>query len=305
MERGLSPAAALAATPLGSVARHRGAIAAALAEFDLRRAPAPARHIAICGVAFCGSTLLDILLEGLRGVASIGESDWLTRGLSEAGVFVPVNPSRPHAHATAPCNQCGPDCAVVTPAFRTAMALDPGGWYFRIAERLGSAIVVSADKNLPKIIVKDPLLRLKALVAFKSPASAWSSTYARRAPDEPPGEAFEAMLAYLVQWRRAYGEMLHDFAPRDGKHFLDFEAFCAGPAAAFQALAERLGLSWDDAALEHLAPGHSIGGNPGTRTSIRRAGGRLKVRRPAPPPCRPPTPPGSQPNPTSPSCTRR
>jgi hypothetical protein len=275
--RGLSLEEALSTTPLGAAARHKEAITAAMAEFDITRRPPETRHIAICGVSFCGSTLMDQLLEGIPGVSSIGESVWLTLSYVE-GQPRTRNFSQAHGPGIQECNHCGQACEFLTPNFRNALGLNPVDWYFRIAERLGTKILVSADKNLPKVVLFDPELRLQALVVFKSPKQAWASNYTKMKAGLSPNAYFEAMMKYMGVWKQAYSNLTHVFNPRDGRVFLDFDRFADAPEAKFRSLTRVLDLEYDPGALAQPGPGHSIGGNS---NAIRRASAaeyRIEVR---------------------------
>jgi hypothetical protein len=277
LETGATPSAALETVSLGAAARHRAAIATAIETFDLGHRPPMARHIAICGVSFCGSTVLDRILDGLPGVASIGESHWLNKAFVD-GHAAPLDFSAFRTIKVPVCSHCGADCALLTPAFRTALALNPTDWYFRIAERLGADTLVSADKNLPKIVLNEPWLRLRALVVFKSPKQAWASNYSKLPAGATSDAATEAMGQYMRTWKAAYGEMVERFKPADGKVFLDFDRFAIDPQTVFPALVEVLGLEYDARALTEPAPGHSIGGNSNAVRQIRAAGHKVSVR---------------------------
>jgi len=269
----LPPEAQLASVPLGAAERHRKAIGAAMAEFDIFREPRAARHIAISGISFCGSTIMDIILEGLPGVSSIGESIWLTRGWQI--LF-------PYGERSVPglqgCNRCGADCEYLTPNFRTALGLNPTDWYSRIAEHLNAMVLVSSDKNLPKIIQNDPLLRLTALALFKSPKQAWSSTYKKTSHTyRTPEAAFEGMAQFMTIWKSAYSEILHSFKPLGGKIFIDFDRFSQEPNAMFPLIAHALKLEYDPAALVSPSPGHSLGGNSNAIKRVHGAGHRVAI----------------------------
>jgi hypothetical protein len=277
MERGAAPEEALRTTDLGAAERHRKVIAHCLATFDLLAAPAPARHIAICGVSFCGSTLTDLLLEGLPGVASIGESVWLTTNWGNGGA-APRNFSEPRGPGVQQCNYCGFECRCLTADFRTALGLNPVGWYFRIANQLKSDVLVSSDKNLPKIVLFDPHLDLTGLTIFKSPKQAWASNYTKMAKDLSDEVYWEAMVKYMSVWKNAYGELAHRFRPRRGGVFLDFDRFTESPESGFRALARALHLQFDPKALTEPSPGHSLGGNSNALRRVKTAGHRADVR---------------------------
>jgi hypothetical protein len=268
---GRSAQAALSATPLGAAERFRAAIAAALAEFDIARRPPDARHIAIAGISFCGSTLMDIILEGLPGVASIGESEWLTRGWQ-----VPF-PFGENTRGVQGCNVCGWKCEYLTANFRTALGLNPIDWYFRIADRLKTKILVSSDKNLPKIVRLEPQLRLTALVMFKSPKQAWASNYAKLL--NTPEATREGMIKFMDVWKTAYSDIMVKFKPKGGKVFLDFDRFTQSPGPMFRSLVRALDLEFDESALISPAPGHSLGGNSNAIHRVLKTGHRVAIYR--------------------------
>ena len=58
---------------------------------------------------------------------------------------------------------------------------DIGDKPVKIAGRLETSILISADKNPPKLVDNDPLLRFSALAMFKSPMQAWASQLAKLA----------------------------------------------------------------------------------------------------------------------------
>jgi hypothetical protein len=288
MERGLSSESALVSTPLGAAERYRPAITAALPEFDIGHTPPDARHIAITGISFCGSTILDLILEGLPGVGSIGESIWLTLGwIGDGPAPFPFGGTRGTPGIQA-CNYCGPDCEYLTTNFRTALGLNPIDWYFRIAERLNTKILVSSEKNLPKIILFEPRLRLTGLVVFKSPKQAWSSNYTKISKNfTTPEQGFDAMVKFMDVWKQAYGEAVNLYRPRDGRVFVDFDRFSNSPAPIFRSLVTALDLKYDPDALVAPSPGHSLGGNGNAINGVRKGGQRVNIY-PLPEPAIPP-----------------
>ena len=272
MSGGLSREAALSATPLGAAERHRAAIAAALSEFDIDRTPPEARHIAITGISFCGSTLMDMILEGLPGVASIGESIWLTRGWEVAFPFGEAS-----GKGVQGCNVCGSKCEYLTANFRTALGLNPIDWYFRVADRLKTKIIVSSDKNLPKIVLLDPRLRLTGLAVFKSPKQAWASNYSKIL--NTPDASFEGMVKFMGIWKSAYSEIVHTYKPQGGRVFLDFDRFVESPEPMFRSLCRALDLDHDPEALVSPSIGHSLGGNSNAINRVHKAGHRVQIYR--------------------------
>jgi hypothetical protein len=263
---GLGAAAAQAAPGANDV--FRAALVGALAE------PAPAlegdfKHIAICGVAFCGSTLVDRVLGGLPGVASIGESHWLTKVRAD-NEYRGVDMSQPVETARwVPCTVCRQKCEVLTSGFRRSLAADNANWYRKVAARLDTRILVSADKNVPTLLEKDPLLELSALVIFKSPEQAWRSKLDKLPADRDAAFYEAECRAYLNVWTLNYRSRLDHFRPRGPVAWLNFDAFTAAPEPLLQAVCDRLELPFDAGVLQRTRPGHAIGGNGGSMRRLR------------------------------------
>ncbi|MBV9529369.1 hypothetical protein [Sphingomonas sp.] len=257
---GLAPDAAAREAAPAANALFRAAIVDALAS------PAHAlegefRHIAISGVAYCGSTLLDRVLGGLPGVKSIGESHWITK-VHRDGRYCDMTLSEPLEDAKfVPCTVCGARCEVLTPAFRRSLAADNTNWYRKIAARVGTRILVSADKNLPKLTDKDPLLDLSALVVFKSPEQAWASQLDKLPKDRDESFYEAECRKYVDVWSRAYSAYLNHFRPHGRVVFLNFDAFTRDPEPLLRAVCEALDLGFDADVLSRTVPGHAIGGN--------------------------------------------
>jgi hypothetical protein len=236
----------------------------ALALFAMRAQPEPppCRHIAICGVSFSGSTLLDRILGGLPGVASIGESHWLVKERHGPGDATLIDYSQAAPpEATPRCTVCGSACRVLDPGFRRELAATRTGWYQRIAARLGAGVLVSADKNVPKILDNDPLLRLDGLVLFKSPAQAWASHRAKLPTGLTDDEYAIECAHYGAVWTNAYRVLMREFAPVGRLHFLSFDAFASEPMRYLEAVCVSLDLPFGPDILEIRQRGHPIGGN--------------------------------------------
>lgn len=260
LTNGASPAqaAAQAAPAAGEI--FRDAIAEALVN-PLPVLEGEFRHIAICGVSFCGSTLLDRVLGGLPQVKSIGESHWLTKVRAD-NAYREVDMSIPAADARfVPCTVCGKNCTVLSHDFRRSLTADGTNWYRKIAARLETRILVSADKNLPKLIEKDPLLELSALVLFKSPVQAWRSKLDKLPPDGDEAFYEEECRKYLAVWTRSYRAYLDHFRPQGAVAFLNFDAFTAAPERLLRATCAALAIPFDEGVLHRTEPGHAIGGN--------------------------------------------
>ncbi len=231
-----------------------------------RRPNLNVRHLAICGASYCGSTLLDRLLGSLSGVASVGESHWLTAARGTTGAEIDFGAAKPPSLLE--CTSCGSACPVLTLDFRMDLSANRKTWYQKIAERLQTAVLVSSDKNWAKIIDHDPLLRLDALVLFKSPLHAWRSKRAKL-PTDKSGDFYEEQLrSYIRAWCRAYTVYFGAIRPTGAIEFVWFDEFAARPENSFEVLCERLGLRYEAGVLQRLRPGHTIGGNTGTTARI-------------------------------------
>ena len=252
-------AAAAAAAPAANDT-FRGAIVDALED----RAPpltGEFRHVAICGVSYCGSTLLDRLLGGLPAVKSIGESHWITK-VRRDDRYCDMDLSLPLETARfVPCTVCGAHCEVLTPAFRRSLAADSHDWYRKVAARLQTRILVSADKGLPKLSDKDPLLDLSALVVFKSPEQAWRSQLDKLPAGRGTAYYHDECRSYLDTWAKRYESFVHHFRPAGPLVFLNFDAFTHTPEPLLRAVCSALDLPFDDGVLRRTVPGHAIGGN--------------------------------------------
>jgi hypothetical protein len=237
------------------------------------------RHVALCGVSYCGSTLIDRLLAGLPGVASIGESHWLRTIFLRGKPPGPIDFLHPQAHGIPQCSVCGSSCQYLTMNFRADLAMDRTNWYFKIAERLNTKILVSADKNPPKLVENDPLLRMDCIVLFKSPESAWQS-HRDKLPKtalDTEEKLFDQMDKYMRVWERTYRTFLKDFAPKGQMIFLFFDEFTTDPHTSIEKLCTALGLSYDSSLQEHTTPGHAIGGRSTTMRLLRESDYRTEI----------------------------
>ena len=241
-----------------------------------------ARHVAICGVSYCGSTLLDTMLGSIHGMATIGESHWLTRSYIDRKLaefdFVAGNPAD-----LLPCRSCGKDCQVLDFAFRRNLAADPIGWYSRIADRLGAGIVVSSDKNVGNLLRNDPLLRFDALILFKSPERAWLSHRSKLSTERLAADEAKELASYLDIWADRYGMLSDLLKPRGRKVFVRYEDLAADPRAMLEGICASLDLPFDAAASDALPVNHAIGGNHLALRSYAAMKHRLEVRAPEAP----------------------
>ena len=228
-------------------------------EFGRRRANRDPRHVAILGVSYCGSTLLSLVLGALPGVANIGESHWLLE---------PRAGKRRESHnLTADgfeqCVFCGANCVILTDDLRDQLARQPAAFYGILAEALSTDILVSADKNYPHFIRRDPGLHNDAIVLFRDPLKNWQSQ-ARRSGNSP-----EARLRYFENWAMDYVNFLDNYPNAGRKVVLDFDEFLANPVSMLQQLCGAIDLSFTAEAVEYWNfPQHCVGGNVSVRARI-------------------------------------
>lgn len=229
-------------------------------------------HVAICGVSYSGSTLLDRIFGGLRGVASIGESHWLIKCRTKDGEYKDFDFGTDLNSADfVPCSVCGRNCKILPLDFRLGLAADRRCWYQRIATRLGVNCVISSDKNLAKLLNNDPLLRFKALVIFKSPEQSWRSKL-NKLPEGYETEFYlEECRKYIDVWTRSYRNFLDLFSPQGTTVFLSFDKFTEEPLELLRNVCRILDLQFDEGVLSRTVPGHAIGGNIGSMRRLRDA----------------------------------
>jgi len=228
------------------------------------------RHVLICGVSYCGSTLFDRLLGSLPDAASIGESHWLVKARYEKS-YRAIDFSADFTAGLVDCSVCGAHCPVLTAEFRRGLAADRTGWYFKIARRLGTKLLISSDKNPPKIADNDPLLRFDALVLFKSLAQAWWSELQKRPKGRDEEYYRSECEKYVATWVQSYATFLESFAPAGKVVFLSFEEFTQNPAENLKAACRALALPFDNGILRSARRAHAIGGNVRALNRLRTA----------------------------------
>jgi len=238
------------------------------------------RHIAIAGISFCGSTLLSMILGSLKGVHNIGESHKLIVNLEMTSETPGSDKAQP-SELIKDCKSCGEVCDIYTLEFRHALRDDPSEWYKKIAAQRGSTVLVSSDKNYQRLISKDPLLNLDAIVLFKSPQSATNSFY--RKFIDPKFTAHKSFdFEYVIRaWLNSYKNFLYNFDNTGQKLFLDFEQFQNNPDFHMSALCNFLKLKYDSSCLQTLAKEqHYFGGNSRVNKPYKNNKTDFKISRP-------------------------
>lgn len=236
----------------------------------LERAPATEpthRHVALCGVSYCGSTLVSYFLGSLPGVANVGESHWLVHRVDRSGggfraVAFDFETGEPGELPV--CGSCGSlDCPVLGLELRQALARDPVDWFDRIASAQNEPVLVSSDKNHGSLVRLDPWLRLDAVVLFRPPLHAWASTRAKHTNQRNVAE-------YLRAWDLEYRSFVHDFPNQGRKLFVDFEIVRRDLPRHLETLCTALGLPFDARFVADVDRSqHAIGGNVRVHRSLR------------------------------------
>lgn len=238
----------------------------------------PIHHVAICGISYCGSTLFDRMLGGLPDVASIGESHWLIKHRHERTFTTLSFQNDVDEDELVPCSVCGDECEVLSRDFRLALAADHTNWYQRIGARLGAPHLISADKNLIKLVENDPRLRFDALVMFKSPEQAWRSKL-NKLPEGESDDFYRAELEKFIEtWLASYRHFLFDLKPTGRMIFLNFDAFAESPAPYTEAVCKTLGLLYSPEILTRTIPSHAVGGNRGSIANLRERDYNVQIR---------------------------
>lgn len=228
---------------------------------DSVTSPEGIRHVAVCGVSYCGSTLLARILGSLPAVANIGESHWLAHR-RQGGRTVRARPDAEDYALQIHCASCGPRCRVLDREFRVALLADPRDWYQKIAARLATRILVSADKNYGKLESLDPELRLDALVLYKDPLQAASSHFRYRSERGAPEPTARDVEHYLERWARSYEHFLDRFPAKGRKVVIGWDLLSEDFELTLPRLCEALALPWDPSVLRAIDPAqHCLGGN--------------------------------------------
>lgn len=201
---------------------------------------------------------MSLILGSANGVENVGETNWV----AEYG---------PKYR----CRHCGPACNIWTYDFLNTLRHDHSDWFDRIAERLRTEILVSAEKSFALIERFDPIGDHQALILYKSPENFWNSIRKR-----PWRE--ETIEVALRRWTRTYSKFLEDsYCPGRGKMFVNVEEMMANPESLVPYLLDVLELDYDrDTVPEYWKiPQHYLGGNFNVYDKLRDEGeDALRIR---------------------------
>jgi hypothetical protein len=218
------------------------------------------RHIAIAGVSYVGSTVLNLILGSADGFAAAGETQWLVRTLSDSG----SGDDADDVSWRSQCRICGESCRCFTPAFRKGLAENPVGWYGRIARQLGVANLVTSDKNLLKIWSLDPLFRFDLIVLYKSPTQQAQSLLKEAVRQHGPRGVDvlrQTLDASLDRWAASYIGHLKLLRPTGRRIVLDWEEFVRKPSFHLRRIGKLLHVPGAGSLHERVKVNHFMGGN--------------------------------------------
>jgi tetratricopeptide (TPR) repeat protein len=243
-----------------------------------RRAAAPrVRHITVGGRSYSGTTLLGALLGSLEGAAHAGETQELIQRYDKTlGVSPLIDFANDSDAMISHCRVCGPDCAVLTRAFRASLRRDPVDFYYKLGRHLDVATLITSDKFIIEYTTKDPLSDFDLIVLYKPPLH-WVRSYARRrlpdSPDVSKAERLRLIRSWLDHWVMTYRSLLKEIRPQGDLVVLNWEEFVARPEAHFDHLVGRLGLAGGSGVFSRVTPGHYVGGNmTGSVMKVMRSG---------------------------------
>lgn len=224
------------------------------------------RHIAICGVSYVGSTLFGLILGSVRGVTFAGETHWLTDiGTTTEDAPSAVHDPRVARDDWAVCRVCGADCQVFTPEFRLALSRDRVGYYGNIARRLGTATLVTSDRNFGHYWKNDPLLRYERVILYKSPheqVRSFLKQNARKLGEEVArAKALGSVDRWLDAWVGNYLAALKAPTSVARRLVIHWEGLVASPQAHLDRALKHLGLAAGPELLEDIRAKHYVGGN--------------------------------------------
>jgi hypothetical protein len=209
------------------------------------------RTIGILGASFCGSTVVTSILDGIPGVAGVGETHWV------------LDDTNGDWH----CRQCGPDCEYITPEFIGRCQVDFFPWWEKWARQFRVDVVVASEKwwkNYERLGAPD-----QALVVYREPA-AWCVSWLHHqrvkeadvvlAEIRPTPAELEAAAK---TWTTCYNNALDWVAKRGAPAVaLPFEDLITRPSSTFHWLCGRLDLPAHVDALDYKARDHhQIRGN--------------------------------------------
>ena len=207
------------------------------------------RAIGIFGASFCGSTVVNCILDGLSGVAGVGETHWIPEG------------GQQH------CRACGPGCEFITPDFVDYLLADQSKWWKKWAGQMRVPTVVASEKWWAKY---DQLGHPDhGLLVYRSPAPwvvSWIHHHRIKEADvllseiKPTEEELhKATLTWATSHTNAMNWLKANNIPAT---VLCFEDLTSKPEQTLHHLCHQLDLPFELSALDYQGKAHHhIAGN--------------------------------------------
>ena len=249
----------------------------------------PLNVIAILGLPYCGSTLLNLMLDSHPEIRGVGE------------IWPLAEPGGDFARS---CTNCGEACPHFTPA--RLRVLSPNNFYADIACFFGTRILADSSKSLewfsksvtfpssqplhflPVLVVKHPIRQLLSYALNLNLAQrnritpyAWFYHTTKAAAQNPQGRrpllkrlARSALFRQILHWyllknSERFAQEIPRIFPGSLPLTIRYEDFVTAPREALTPLLAALGLEYSERMADCYAfPHHQIGGNSGTLYQI-------------------------------------
>lgn len=222
------------------------------------------RLIVIFGCSFCGSTYTSFVLGSLPNTDTVGESHWFLDSDVERG-----------------CSTCrmspNKECPVYTKEVVKRLRTVPRDQFFKELFKIRQKdILISSDKNLNGIQGRATGIDVEGIVLFKNPESQFQSkkTHAAVGSNLCKPQSYDQ---YFNVVGNMYNGVMQYLSNR--RHiFVDYDFFMTNKKNVLNYICDRMGLEYDEAALEYWNfEHHTIGGNSGAYYNIGRDNHEVKV----------------------------
>ncbi|MGE4554460.1 MAG: sulfotransferase [Desulfovibrionaceae bacterium] len=245
----------------------------------------PLDVIAILGLSYCGSTLLNLMLDSHPDIRGVGE------------IWTLVTPD---SGLSTTCANCGEACPRFTPERRRA--LERTNFYPDIAGFFPTDVLADSSKTLewyaqstrfpsrrpirftPVLVVKHPIRQLLSFMLHldlsgRNRITPWAWLYRATGGAVPRGRNERRPLPQRLARAALFSKLLYWYLWRNSERFrreipevfggapltIRYEDLVAAPDKTLRPLLERLGLAYDPAMADCYAHvHHQIGGNSGT-----------------------------------------
>lgn len=209
--------------------------------------------VGIVGASYCGSTLASVVLDGLPGVAAVGETHCvLDKDMSR------VNN----------CRACGNECRYLTDAFFASLRDDKSNWWEKFQEQYGSEHIVASEKwyaiydwlGLPDVVLlvwRDPASWCCSWLMHEKMAKCDDITLNELKPSNDDVMNAAQIWAKFHVSALAWAENKRIFV-----NAFNMDKFLESPSSELKRLCHKLDFEYSDDALNYAdKPHHHICGN--------------------------------------------